>query len=101
MASNQQGFVSSTLENNLMKTRYLLLAFVALSAFFLSPGLLRAQDNPNDDQGVSFQTFYDQLSDQGTWIQTDDYGYVFQPTVTDPNWAPYTDGHWVDSDEGW
>ena len=84
-----------------MKTRYLLLAFVALSTFFLTPGLLRAQDNPNDDQGASFQTFYDQLSDQGTWIQTDDYGYVFQPAVTDPNWAPYTEGHWVYTPEGW
>ena len=54
-----------------------------------------------DDQGASFQTFYDQLSDQGTWIQTDDYGYVFQPNVQDANWAPYTNGHWVSTDQGW
>jgi hypothetical protein len=54
-----------------------------------------------DDQGVSFQSFYDQLSEQGQWVQTDDYGYVFQPNVSDPNWAPYTDGHWVYSNVGW
>ena len=54
-----------------------------------------------DDQGASFQTFYDQLGSQGQWVQTDDYGYVFQPTVSDPQWAPYTDGHWVYTDVGW
>ncbi len=59
------------------------------------------QDQGGDDQGASFQTFYDQLGDQGQWVQTDDYGYVFQPNVSDPNWAPYTDGHWVYTDVGW
>ncbi|MCE0483316.1 MAG: hypothetical protein LV479_03655 [Methylacidiphilales bacterium] len=84
-----------------------LLTFLAFS--FTS--VLRAQDEPpppppddqgqDQDQDASFQNFYDQLSDQGTWIQTDDYGYVFQPNVQDPNWAPYTDGHWVYTDAGW
>ena len=56
---------------------------------------------PIQDSGVTFQNFYDGLSGQGNWIQTDDYGYVWQPNVTDPNWAPYTDGHWVYTDDGW
>jgi hypothetical protein len=95
-----------------MKTASKLLAVLTVS---LTLNSVRAQDVPpppdqgdqadqgdqGDDQGVSFQTFYDQLGDQGTWIQTDNYGYVFQPNVTDPNWAPYTDGHWVYTDEGW
>ena len=79
-----------------------------------STSVMRGQDAPpppppddqgqaaqGDDQSASFQTFYDQLGDQGTWVQTDDYGYVFQPNVTDPNWAPYSDGHWVYTDVGW
>lgn len=49
---------------------------------------------------VSFQQFYDQLSPYGSWINTDKYGYVFQPTETDPNWAPYTYGHWVNTNDG-
>lgn len=53
------------------------------------------------DDSASFQTFYDSLASQGTWIQSSDYGYVWQPQVTDPNWAPYTAGHWVYSDAGW
>jgi hypothetical protein len=55
------------------------------------------------DQDASFQTFYNQLGSDGSgnWIQSDQYGYVFQPNVTDPNWAPYTNGGWVYSDAGW
>jgi uncharacterized membrane protein YgcG len=51
--------------------------------------------------GVDFQTFYNSLSGEGTWIQTPQFGYVWQPNVNDPQWAPYTDGHWVYSDAGW
>ena len=61
----------------------------------------RGDRNSPVHQGVSFQTFYDQLGDQGTWMQTDNYGYVFQPNITDPDWAPYTQGHWVNTDAGW
>jgi len=49
---------------------------------------------------ISFQQFYNALGQYGTWINTDKYGYVFQPTETDPNWAPYTNGRWVHSDAG-
>ena len=97
-----------------MKTLPQFLAVLTVLAFSSAPGLLRAQDAPppppdqgdqsvqgdQGDQGASFQTFYDQLGDQGNWVQTDDYGYVFQPNVTDPDWAPYTDGHWVDTNVG-
>ncbi len=51
--------------------------------------------------GASFQTFYDSLGSQGTWVQSGEYGYVWQPQVDDPNWAPYTAGHWVYTDDGW
>jgi len=63
----------------------------------------QAPDDGNGapDDSVSFQQFYDQLGSQGTWIQSSDYGYVWQPQVTDPDWAPYTEGHWVYSDAGW
>jgi hypothetical protein len=61
-----------------------------------------APDGSGGNQNsASFQTFYDSLASQGTWVQSDDYGYVWQPQVTDPNWAPYTDGNWDYSDDGW
>ena len=57
----------------------------------------------SDDAGgdANFQTFYNDLSSQGTWVQTDNYGYAWQPNVQDPDWAPYQNGHWVYTDEGW
>jgi len=56
----------------------------------------------NDASGdANFQTFYNDLSSQGTWVQTDNYGYAWQPDVQDPDWAPYQNGHWVYTDEGW
>jgi uncharacterized membrane protein YgcG len=60
-----------------------------------------ASDANAPDDSASFQTFYDSLGSQGTWIQSSDYGYVWQPPVNDPSWAPYTDGYWVYTDDGW
>ena len=49
--------------------------------------------------------YYDQdlygaedLNDNGDWVDTDDYGYVWQPsrlaTAQYSNWSPYRYGHW-------
>ncbi len=58
-------------------------------------------DNNAPGDNATFQTFYDNLGNLGSWIQTNDYGYVWQPNVNDPNWAPYTEGHWVYTSDGW
>jgi uncharacterized protein DUF6600 len=50
---------------------------------------------------VSYQSFYDQLSPYGQWIENPTYGYVFLPDVG-PDFKPYTtNGHWVYTDAGW
>ena len=55
-----------------------------------------AQYNPNDD--VSYQTFYDELSPYGDWIEYPGYGYVWQPQMGD-DFRPYSSGgQWVWSD---
>jgi hypothetical protein len=105
---------SINVKPNLMNTFLKMLGLAAALAFALFVGQVRAQDEQyaggnvsqnatvpqNGGDNVSFQTFYDQLASQGTWIQTDKYGYVFQPTEKDPNWRPYTYGHWVNTDAG-
>jgi len=91
-----------------MKTFLKTLGLATAVVFVLFAGQVRAEsnntpsqsDSAQDDSSVSFQTFYDQLASQGTWVQTDQYGYVFQPSENDPNWRPYTYGHWVDTDQG-
>jgi uncharacterized protein DUF6600/FecR-like protein len=35
------------------------------------------------------------LDNHGTWSEVPDYGPVWRPTVSDPDWAPYRNGHWV------
>jgi hypothetical protein len=35
------------------------------------------------------------FDDNGRWIYTRDYGYVWNPTVVVSGWAPYRNGRWV------
>jgi hypothetical protein len=50
---------------------------------------------------VSFQLFYDQMSPYGSWVEYQNYGYVWIPDV-DRDFSPYcTNGHWVYTDYGW
>jgi hypothetical protein len=46
-------------------------------------------------------TFEQNLSPYGRWIDTPEYGRVWVPYDTSPDWQPYTDGRWVDTQWGW
>ncbi len=62
------------------------------------------QNQPTDDQNnaPTYQTFYDQLTPYGTWINTPEYGYVWMPNQVPGDFSPYlTGGHWVYTDYGW
>jgi hypothetical protein len=57
-------------------------------------------DDYDYDQGrdVSYQTFYDELSPHGRWIEYPGQGYVWVPDAG-PDFRPYsTNGHWVWTD---
>ena len=43
---------------------------------------------------ITFAVFYDRLADHGDWIDFDG-DYVFVPVVSDPDWRPYREGHWI------
>ena len=50
---------------------------------------------------VSFQLFYNEMSPYGTWVDYQNYGYVWIPDV-DRDFSPYgSDGHWIFTDDGW
>ena len=57
--------------------------------------------NRREEQSQSAQyvsrdmTGYQDLDDNGTWRQTQDYGAVWVPTTVDAGWAPYHNGRWV------
>jgi len=45
---------------------------------------------------VSFQTFYDDLSPYGEWVDAPEYGYVWVPSNVGSDFRPYySRGHWV------
>jgi hypothetical protein len=75
---------------------------VAVFAFILSgcEGTKEIAQNPGSIS-VSYQTFYDDLSPYGTWIDYPAYGHVWHPNV-DGDFRPYlTNGYWNYSNEGW
>jgi hypothetical protein len=50
---------------------------------------------------ITFAVFYDRLADHGDWVNHDG-NYVFVPVVSDPDWRPYREGHWIyASSYGW
>ncbi|MEI7927353.1 MAG: DUF6600 domain-containing protein [Verrucomicrobiales bacterium] len=66
------------------------------------PDLDPTPEIPNSQPVSDYNVFYDQLSNDGSWFQTPDYGYVWQPTVVrDVSWRPYTVGRWACSNRGW
>ena len=50
---------------------------------------------------MSYDYFYDTLQPYGDWVQVSGYGYCWHPSGVDENWAPYTDGYWAYTDDGW
>ena len=59
------------------------------------------QDQSQDNGPVDYQTFYDQLSPYGQWVNTPEYGNVWVPN-NQTGFTPYlTNGHWVYTDYGW
>jgi hypothetical protein len=55
-------------------------------------------DAPEVDIGY----FYDRLAPYGDWTELTPYGWVWCPNGVGVEWRPYTDGHWVYTDDfGW
>jgi len=52
----------------------------------------------------TLDSFQQQLSPYGSWVQVPGYGLCWRPSVAtfDPYWRPYGyEGHWTYTDEGW
>jgi uncharacterized protein DUF6600 len=52
-------------------------------------------------QAPDERTFESQLSPYGRWIDTPEYGRVWQPAGVGSDWQPYADGQWVNTSYGW
>jgi hypothetical protein len=79
--------------------------FTICTSYAQDPASDEYQSYQDDDyyqtDNVSYQTFYNDLSQYGQWINYPNYGSVWQPAVGS-DFRPYgTNGHWVYSDMGW
>lgn len=83
----------------LLKNKFVLIAAFLFFCSFLMFNKLKAQGGAG--VAISYQTFYDDLSPYGTWIDYPTYGQVWHPRVTG-DFRPYlTNGYWDYSDAGW
>lgn len=79
-----------------MKINFKLPGIVLGLLLLLAGTNVRAQED-----NVSLQQFYDELSPYGTWIQDPQYGYVWRPDVDQADFRPYyTNGRWAMTDYG-
>jgi hypothetical protein len=74
--------------------------FLLLFAAILAFGALGALTPPKASAQVTVDFFYDNLSSSGEWVNCS-YGYCWHPTAVAADWAPYTDGYWAYTDQGW
>lgn len=74
-----------------------LVSLLVLSIFLISA---TRQQTRAQDVVVSYQTFYDELSPYGQWVEDPQYGNVWVPNE-EPGYRPYaTRGHWAMTDYG-
>lgn len=83
----------------ILKMTALALIIVLGSSVRYSASAQYDDDYYDDSRDVDYQTFYDELSPHGNWIEYPGYGYVWQPGMG-PDFRPYSSGgHWVWSDQ--
>jgi hypothetical protein len=82
-----------TMKSNIKNLAILLTLFISV--------VILPKQSAAQQEDVSFQVFYDQLSPYGQWVDYPNYGYVWIPDVGS-DFAPYsTAGHWILTDDGW
>jgi hypothetical protein len=61
------------------------------------------EDTGYSDRGPTFDDFRNdaELSWNGEWIDTPQYGTVWRPTHVGDEWQPYVNGRWVWTQAGW
>ena len=85
-----------TVNKNLMKSNLKIFGIAFLVMLFSAVRTPASAQEPM--ASVTYQTFYDDLSPYGDWVDYPEYGYVWHPRIAD--FRPYsTGGHWVWADE--
>ena len=85
-----------------MKKLFKTLFFCALVFFiFANSGISKVFAQPGISSTITYQSFYDQLSPYGNWIEYPGYDHVWSPRVQG-DFRPYlTNGSWEYTNDGW
>lgn len=89
-----------------MKKLLYIYSFISLSmaGCYTSGQMVNEDYTVNDyenQQEVTYQTFYNELQPYGSWIDYPGYGYVWQPNAG-AEFQPYqTNGNWISTVDGW
>ena len=54
-----------------------------------------------NNPGFEYGFFYTNLAPYGTWMEINDGLVVWRPTDIQEGWAPYRDGRWIWTGDGW
>ena len=72
-----------------------------VAAAILAVGLF-CSTSAKAETEVDVGFFYDGLAPYGQWVEHPQYGWAWHPAGVEVGWRPYTDGHWIFTDEfGW
>lgn len=74
---------------------------IMIIAIFLTLGFTFKSESKPIIYGGDYGFFYSNLAPYGAWIQLDYNTVVWSPRIYERNWAPYTDGRWVWTPDGW
>lgn len=77
--------------------KWILMVTVLTTGFIAATPAIRASAQ---DDYVSYQTFYDDLSPYGEWVSDPQYGYVWVPDVESDFRPYYTRGYWAATEYG-
>jgi hypothetical protein len=58
-------------------------------------------DDRFDEAGPTMSDFHEGLDAYGRWVDSSEYGVVWQPASVGYAWHPYWDGRWVFTHSGW
>ena len=72
-----------------------------LNSCYSTNAVYQPQPQIKVSAGLTYQSFYDNLSPYGTWIDYPGYGHVWNPRI-EAGFRPYaTNGNWRYSQQGW
>jgi len=84
----------------IIRNRVTGLLSILLVIVALVTGPMHNRANAQPGVNINFQTFYDELSPYGQWLNDPQYGYVWAPNAGNDFRPYYTNGYWTMTDYG-